>query len=662
MTAYRHLTGDEVHRLEAQCCVAEDWDNVTVAPAFSTRHVCHVRFSGIVRLGVFESEFVLPGGIRRHAGLHRVTLHNVSVDDNCYIGHVRNYIANYDIGHDTFIENVGVLLVDGTSRFGNGVEVSVLDETGGRKVSISDRLSAHQAYIEALYRHRPKLIARLKDITNRYADRQASSTGTIGHHVTILNTDCIRNVRIGDHCRICGAARLSDGSLNSNGQAPVHIGHGVICDHFIVSSGSHIADGVVLSRCFVGQACKLGRNYSAGDSLFFCNSQGENGEACAVFAGPFTVTHHKSTLLIAGMFSFMNAGSGTNQSNHMYKLGPIHQGILERGCKTASDSYVSWPARIGAFSLVMGRHTAHPDTSDLPFSYLIGQDNVTCLIPGVSLRSAGTVRDAQKWPKRDGRTDPDKPDCINYELLTPYTVQKMFRGREILRNLRDADGGHSEVYSFHNTGIRKPALVRGIRLYGIAICKFLGDSLIRRLESVPFRSDEEIRARLRPDTPVGSDEWVDISGLVAPKSEVDALTDGIESGRIDCPEEIDKAFKRMHNHYSTYAWTWAYGKLEAFYGIRPDSVTAADIVRIVEQWKEAVVELDRMLCEDAAKEFSPVSMTGFGIDGSLPEKEMDFRQVRGDFGSNPFVTAVQEHIRTKTALGDGLIMRLRQVR
>ena len=24
----------------------------------------------------------------------------------------------------------------------------------------------------------------------------------------------------------------------------------------------------------------------------------------------------------------MNAGSGSNQSNHMYKLGPIHQGII----------------------------------------------------------------------------------------------------------------------------------------------------------------------------------------------------------------------------------------------------------------------------------------------------------------------------------------------
>jgi hypothetical protein len=140
---------------------------------------------------------------------------------------------------------------------------------------------------------------------------------------------------------------------------------------------------------------------------------------------------HKSSLLIAGMFSFLNAGSGSNQSNHMYKLGPIHQGIVERGSKTTSDSYILWPARVGPFSLVMGRHYHHSDTSDMPFSYLIEHKDETYLIPGVNLRSVGTIRDAQKWPKRDKRKDPIQLDKINYNLLSPYTIGKMMKGVEI---------------------------------------------------------------------------------------------------------------------------------------------------------------------------------------------------------------------------------------
>ena len=86
-----------------------------------------------------------------------------------------------------------------------------------------------------------------------------------------------------------------------------------------------------------------------------------------------------------------------------------------------------------------------------------------------------------------------------------------------------------------------------------------------------------------------------------------------------------------------------------------------DIIDIVRSWKEAVIGLDRMVYNDARKEFSMSSMTGFGADGSQDEMKLDFEQVRGDFESNPFVTAVLEHIDDKNALGDELINRIGQL-
>lgn len=655
---FRALTEDEILQLKSQSCLADNWADITVSDHFDADFVHHTRFSGKVQLGVFDKEFVLPGGIRKHSGLRHVTLHNVVVGDNCCIENIQNYIANYEIGHDAFIENVDIILVDGRTTFGNGVEVAVLNETGGREVLINDKLSAHQAYIMALYRHRPELINRMKMIADFYSNKHASEVGNIGHHVMIVNTGSIKNVRIGDYCHICGTCRLFNGSINSNQSAPVHIGHGVICDDFIISSGSDIDDGTMLTRCFVGQACKLGHNYSASDSLFFSNCQGENGEACAIFAGPYTVTHHKSTLLIAGMFSFMNAGSGSNQSNHMYKLGPIHQGTLERGAKTTSDSYILWPARVGAFSLVMGRHVNHSDTSDLPFSYLIEQQNTTYLVPGVNLRSVGTIRDAQKWPKRDKRKDAHRLDFINYNLLSPYTIQKMIKGLSILRNLKKVSGETSEIYSYQSAKIKNSSLNNGMKFYETAIHKFLGNSIIKRLEGLDFSNEQEVRARLRPETLIGLGEWVDISGLIAPKTEVDELLDGIEAGRINKLKEINACFEQMHANYYVYEWAWAYEKIQEFYGLDLELVTASDIISLVNRWKEAVVGLDRLVYEDARKEFSLSSMTGFGADGSRDEMKQDFEQVRGDFESNPFVTAVLKHIEDKSALGDELVGRL----
>ena len=657
---YRPLTRAEVDQLISFGCRAEDWGTVETSDPESLKYIRNVRFSGTVRFGKFEAQFTLPGGLHKHAGIRNATLHNVTIGDNSLVENVTDYIANYDIGHDTYIENVDLIFVDGNCSFGNGVEVSVLNETGGREVKIFDRMSAQIAYVLAMYRHRPGLIARMNEQIEAYAKEHSSERGIIGNHVTVRNTCIINGVRIGDGARISGASRLKNGSINSNMVAPVTIGYGVIADDFIICSGSKVEDNTTLTRCFVGQSCTLGHAYSASDSLFFSNCQGENGEACAIFAGPFTVTHHKSTLLIAGKFSFMNAGSGSNQSNHMCKLGPIHQGILERGAKTASDSYILWPSRIGAFSLVMGRHVTHSDTTNLPFSYLIEQQNNTYLVPGVNLRSVGTVRDAQKWPKRDNRKDPDRLDCINYNLLSPFTIQKMFKGVQLLKNLLYSSGELSDIYSYHSTKIRNSSLRNGIRYYQTAITKFLGNSIIKKLENLPAgASDAQIREALKPTVATGTGYWVDLSGLIAPKFAVNAALDKMESGAFTL-QELSDAFHQMHSHYYEYEWTWAYDKYADFFGYPLETITAEQVADIVRKWEDAVIGLDKELYEDAKKEFNLASMTGFGADGTREEKEQDFSEVRGDFESNAFVTAVLEHIRVKQALGDELLERLRR--
>lgn len=659
---YRKLTDEEIVQLGRQMCFAADWSSIEVSEDFTPEYVYHTKFSGNIRIGSFHKEFILAGGMKKHSGIFNATLHNVTVGDDCCIENVKNYIANYEIGDGTFIENVDIILTDGVSSFGNGVEVSVLNETGGREVMIYDRLSAQQAYIMALYRHRPELVSRMRDIIGRYVQSVSSDMGHIGKNVTIVDSGYIKNVRIGDCCKIEGTARLKNGSLNSNSFAPIHIGVGVIGDDFIVASGSSVEDGVTFSRCFIGQACKLGHTYSASDSLFFSNCQGENGEACAIFAGPFTVTHHKSTLLIAGLFSFMNAGSGSNQSNHMYKLGPIHQGIMERGAKTSSDSYILWPAKVGAFSLVMGRHVSHQDTSDLPFSYLIEQQSTSYIMPGANLKSVGTIRDARKWPKRDGRKDPDRLDQVNYNLLSPYTVRKMLKAVDILKELQKISGETSDAYTYQSGKIKRSSLLNGLRYYGMAIDKFLGNSLITTVMNAEFTDIDSLHEALRPKTEFGGMHWVDMAGMIAPRRAVEALLDDIEAGMVDDVAQINARFAEIHSKYYSYEWTWANRIIEEYYGVSLSEISVEGLVSLIERWRSSVVGLDNLIYEDARKEFSLSAMTGFGIDGGEDRRVLDFKEVRGSsFETDPFVVSVKEHIRDKSALGDAAIAKLRKI-
>lgn len=658
---FRTLTDDEIAILENQGCLCRKWSDVKVAAGFKPETVKNTHLSGKITLGVFDRQVSFAGGVEKPAGIYNATIHNCRIGNNVYIGQVRNYIANYVIEDDVVIDNIDLLLTEGDSSFGNGTEVAVVNEAGGREIPIYDQLSAHTAYIIAFYRCRPKVIEKLRQMIAEYTASVTSSVGLVAAGAKITNCRTIKNVKIGPDCVIEGASRLENGSLNSTAKDPVYIGQGVFAEDFIACSGSRISDGTIISKCFVGQGTELSKQYSAGNSVFFANCGGFHGEACAVFAGPYTATHHKSTLLIAGFFSFLNAGSGTNQSNHLYKLGPVHQGIVERGSKTASDSYMLWPAKIGPFTVVMGRHYRNSDTSQLPFSYLIEHEDESILVPGVNLRSVGTVRDARKWPKRDKRKDPVKFDYINFKLLSPFTIQRMINGHRLLNELKSTSGKTSDYFTYHSVKIKNSSLENGLKFYQMGINKFLGNCLIKRLEGRKFQSTDELRAALTPKAETGKGKWVDMAGLFVPADCVEQLLCDIEQGSVNTLEQLAETFGLMHKNYPAYEWVWAQDILQQQMGKTVKNITAQDIIDIAQKWKKSVTELDRLLYRDTQKEFAATAQIGYGMDGDAKSKEIDFEQVRGSFETNSFIAEIEKHIAAKTELSDELIGRMEEL-
>ena len=654
---YRSLTETEISALKANGCDG-NWAGVSVAEGFDPSRLHNVVFSGEVRLGLADGVLHLPCGIERRHGISNATLHNVSVGNGVYINNIANYIANYDIADGAVIENVDC--IEGTlkSTFGIGTEVSVLNETGGREVPIYERMSAQTAYLIAMYRNRRSMIERLVTMIKVHAGTFYGRRGRIGASAVVLNSGTITDVNIGDYAHVNGATRLADGTMTSSKSDPVKVGRAVIAEGFVFAAGARVDDGAVIHHCFIGQATHLTHLFSAHDSLFFSNCACENGEAAAIFAGPYTVTMHKSSLLIAGMFSFLNAGSGSNQSNHMYKLGPIHQGVVERGSKTTSDSYILWPAKIGAFSLVMGRHVNHPDTSRLPFSYLIENRGESFLVPGINIRSVGTIRDAQKWPRRDKRKTPARLDNINFTLLSPYTAGKMLDGIDLLNQLERTAGLTAERFAFQTMTIDAHALRKGRKLYGMALDKFMGNTVISRLGLDPIADEAELTRRLTPTAKAGAGQWVDVCGLFAPKSEVDAICDEITDGTLDSVDAIEARWKELHAQYYDMEWTWVADIMESWYGKPVEALTRDDIRTIIERWLKSVTALNDMLLDDARKEYSLKSRTGFGIDDPAMSADDDFTSVRGSYEADPFVAMVNEHTAKKTALAGRALAQL----
>ena len=651
---FRALSDSEILALEARGCRADNWSKVRVADGFEPSLLKNVEFSGDIKIGCLKGSFARPGGMTRQSSISDASLHNVTVGDGVYIRGIANYIANYNIGDGAYIENVDCLVGTLDSTFGIGTDVSVLNETGGREVPVYERMSAQTAYLIAMYRHEGRAVTNLCDLIKAHAQSLRGKRAEVGVNAEITNCGTITDVNVGAFAKIKGATRLLDGTISGSEADPVNVGRDVIAEGFVFASGSHVTDGAVVHHCFVGQASALSHLFSAHDSLFFANCNCENGEAAAIFGGPYTVTMHKSSLLIAGIFSFLNAGSGSNQSNHMYKLGPIHQGVVERGSKTTSDSYLLWPAKIGAFSLVMGRHVNHPDTSCLPFSYLIENRSESFLVPGINLRSVGTIRDAQKWPRRDKRKDTDLLDSINFNLLSPFTVGKMMCGIKELTDLERIAGPTAEKYSFQGMTIEARALRRGRRLYRLAIDKFMGNSVIHRIGDSRPGSEEELRRILSPTLEAGKGTWIDVCGMFAPKSEMCRISAEIASGQIATLDRLEEQWKKIHADYYEMEWTWVAEKFAEWWGKPIAEITFDDIRMIVERWRHAVEAIDDMLLDDARKEYSRRSQIGFGIDGD-DCAENDFANVRGLFDSDPFVKMVEEHKKVKATLAEKVL-------
>lgn len=616
MNIMRQLTDEEIRVLEDRNCWAEDWTNVHVSDDFKPNYMHRVMLYGEISIGDFDKNIEVSRGFLKHSGINNATLRNVNIGDNCLIENIGGFINNYTIGDDCYISNVSAMETTDGATYGEGNLISVLNEVGdGNVILFSDLNSQFAAFMAKHFGDKPLKDA-IRRLINEEIARKRHDQAYIGNHVKIVNTKEITNTVVYDDCEINGAARLSDCTILSSPASSVYIGTGVICENSIISEGSSIINSVKIQDCFVGEACQISNGFTASSSVFFANSYMSNGEACAAFCGPFTASHHKSSLLIGGQFSFYNAGSATNFSNHAYKMGPMHYGILERGTKTASGAYVLMPAYIGTFSVCFGKLMYHPDTRNLPFSYLIAYGDTMYLSPGRNITTVGLYRDIRKWPKRDVRPVGSQKSIVNFDWLSPFSVGEIVKGKQILEKLLDASGENVTTYTYHNYVINASSLNKGIKYYDIALRIYMGAVLKRVIKKCGTVEP--------PTTTIGLGKWNDLSGLLLPESEEMRLINDIKSGEIETIQEVTDRFKEINCNYREYQWAWTYQMILDYYHL--SEITDADIERIREDYVRARRAWIAEIRKDAEKEYAMGDVEKHVLDDFIDnlDHEIDF--------------------------------------
>ena len=594
MNDYRPLTSEEIEVLKSNDCWAEDWTSINVSEDFKPNYMHRVMLYGEVNIGAFSKNVEVSQGFVKHSGINNATLRNVTIGDDCLIENVGNFINNYTIGDDCYISNISTMETTEGATFGEGNLVSVLNEVGEGNVILFSDLNSQLAAFMVKHFSDKELKENIRQLIKTDIENKAPERGQIGSNVKIVNTKEITNCVINDLCEVNGASRLSDCTLLGSVHGNVYIGTGVIIENSIIAEGSSVINSVKIQDCFVGEACQLSNGFTASASVFFANSYMSNGEACAAFCGPFTASHHKSSLLIGGMFSFYNAGSATNFSNHAYKMGPMHWGILERGSKTASGAYLLMPATLGSFSVCFGKLMHHPNTRNLPFAYLIADGDKMFLIPGRNITTVGLYRDIKKWPKRDLRAPENRKSIVNFNWLSPFSVGEILKGKKILESLREVTGDNVSQYLYHEYIIPATSLHKGIKYYDIALRIYMGAVLKRVLKRDP--------AITPPSTQIGVGDWDDLSGLLLPVSEEDRIVKDMREGNIETIQQLLDRFEEINNNYREYQWAWTYSVICDYYGI--SEITLEDANRIHEDYIRARRSWIAEIKKDAEKEYA----------------------------------------------------------
>ncbi len=636
---YSRLTPAQFQQLTVQGCSASDWGDVSVKTETDLSRIRNVQFFGTVFIGTNKGSISFDG-VEFPCGLYNAAIARCEIGDNVRIANIGSAITNYTIESNALIQNVAALVADEKGNFGNGVELNVVNEGGGRGTVILNDLTAQVAHLQAMYRGNSEFTKKLSDLIIAKIQSTKTEKGIVGTGAKVIHCGMIRNVNIGPYAFIHGAALLENGTVLSCQEQPTEIGENVQAVSFITSEGAEVTGGAILNKAFVGQGTKLGRQFSAENSLFFANCEGFHGEAVSIFGGPYTVTHHKSSLLIAGLFSFFNAGSGTNQSNHMYKLGPVHQGVYERGTKTGSFSYVLHETHVGAFSVILGKHYTNIDTPNLPFSIIREDEGVSQILPGRNLFSVGIVRDGEKWLKRDNRKLSQKRDLVVFDIFSPYIVEKIRKGRKELLSLNKVTPPERTAVQYGGVQISCSMLKKGAEYYTKAIVRYLVERVCTRLmtELGTLKSWKAAVESLKPAGELKTpSEWIDLSGLIAPRERILKLEADVRNGTI---ASYDILLQRLESIYRTYRddeWEYVFTAFKEEFGVAPTLISKPGIMKAIDEWDQAVCLIHNAILEDAKKEFGVSTTIGYGLDQDKEEIAKDFAAVRGSIETNSVI-------------------------
>lgn len=474
---YRTLTKSEIKALEERSCFSEDWKRVKVKKqGFSANRFVNSYFTGDVYLGTYTKDIEFKG-VTLSSGIYHATLNNVIVGDDVLIKNA-GLISNYVIENEATIINVDNLTCRPKSIFGNGTELPIAIETGGREVSVYAEITIKIVGTVSTHRFRKLFVKKYDNFIKEYCNAIEFDYGIIMDHAQISNSPLIDSVFIGPYTKIDNVILIRNTTILSNDEEVTKVTDGAYVIDSIMQWGCEVTSMGIVSKSVMVEHCHVERHGKLTESILGPNSMVAEGECTASLCGPYVGFHHQS-LLIAAYWpeGKGNIGYGANVgSNHTGKA-PDQEIWPGEGIFFGLGCNIKFPCNLvkAPYSIIASGVGTLPQKMEYPFS-LINKPGKTFMdispayneiIPGwvLSKNIYSIRRNEGKFVKRNkGRRE-----YFKVEVFRPHIVDKIIQARNALLGVKTI----KEVYTDRDLpGLGKNYLQEKNRLAAIEVYNF----------------------------------------------------------------------------------------------------------------------------------------------------------------------------------------------
>jgi hypothetical protein len=373
-----------VAALEANGCWCEDWSRVKAVAGFDPARAWRVGFLGDVVLGRFTDNSVeADEGFKAPSGLYDCTVANSEIGNDAFVCQVKR-LSNYVVKSKATLFNCGTVAVIRETEFGNGTELPIAIETGGRDTRIFAEMSCVDAEWVGKSRDDGEFLAAYNRLVDEYVGAVKSPKGTIESGARIVGTPKVINAYVGEGAVIDGATLVRDVTIISSLEEKTEILDGAYVRSSILQWGSEVASMAIVDASLLTEHSHVERHGKVTQSILGPNTGVAEGEVTASLCGPFVGFHHQA-LMIATFWpeGKGNVGYGANVGSNHTSKAPDQELWAGEGTFFGLGVNIKFPSNFtkAPYSIIASGVATLPQKVSFPFS-LINSPSES--YPGVS--------------------------------------------------------------------------------------------------------------------------------------------------------------------------------------------------------------------------------------------------------------------------------------